>query len=139
MALTRLAPALFLTVHIATTGAPTSDEVKCSYSRKFACTSTECQAVEIGSSYLLVPSIPTLRDAMIYRREIEVRRCDSQGCTPVSVSASASGIFINLVSRVGGFSMKLVGSDDIGKQGDFIEVATLFLDAYVGYGHCAQD
>jgi hypothetical protein len=55
----------------------------------------------------------------------------------VAVQPSSSGAFLNLSS--GGFVLKLTEmSEELAglKRGDFVEVATQLLAAYVSYGAC---
>jgi hypothetical protein len=81
-----------------------------------------------------------LKTAAFEHRTVDVRRCDDQGCTPVSTTAEVTGIFVNLSAPNAGYLLKIAWFDeDILfhiKAGEFVEVATQALDAYLGFGAC---
>ena len=70
-----------------------------------------------------------------------VQRCDEKGCSPVEVWATRSGAFVNVWQTSGGYMLKLFAGPENAlmpelKVGDFVEVATLWLGAWVSTGRC---
>jgi hypothetical protein len=120
-----------------------NDEVRCSYSRRVACTSAGCNPIPVEDNYLLIPPLGDLVTASAVIRfgeePIKIRRCDAKGCTPVSIASAASGAFLNLWKVEGGYLLKIVEVPvDISglRRGEFVEVATAMLTTIVSYGRC---
>ena len=107
------------------------DEVRCVYSQRFVCDSQECRAVSTGSLYLLMPDVESLRRLEQSHSIVQIRRCDSRGCTPVQTIPVMSGVFLNLVAPANGYLLK-VNMTTV----EFVEMATLMLDVYGGRGAC---
>ena len=118
------------------------DEVRCDYARKFQCAPSGCEEGEVGSAYLLVPKVDALLSATIQADGPadlpSIRRCDSSGCSPVTVRATRSGAFVNVSAGGGGYFLKFLAIDfDEGvRRGDFVEVASTFLGAINYFGSC---
>ena len=119
------------------------NEFKCSYSRKVECAASGCQETPVGSAYLLLPKIDSLVSATIRADGAAqlptIRRCDSKGCSPVVVRASLSGAFVNISQFDGAYFLK-IGTVDLGpgsRVGDFVEVASTFLNTITYFGSCA--
>jgi hypothetical protein len=119
------------------------NEFKCGYSRKIECSASGCQETAVASAYLLLPKIDSLISATIRADGASqfptIRRCDSKGCSPVTVRASVSGAFVNISQFDGAFFVK-IGTVDLGpgsRVGDFVEVASTFLSTITYFGSCA--
>jgi hypothetical protein len=119
------------------------DEVRCTYSHIEVCSEKGCTNVPVRDSYLVAPSLKTLEGALVSNDEesarLQVRRCDARGCTPIDVSLSRDGIYLNAAAPEREYMLKLTTLDApaLGvRRGDFVEVASLFLSVYVWHGHC---
>lgn len=118
-----------------------AEEMKCAYSKRTICTSEGCTPVESEGIHLLLPALPTLKDAITAGAPVQVKRCDAKGCTAVDITSAASSGFLTLSSMHGAYLLKVYGEPDIAeielRTGDFIEVVTSLLTTYVGYGSCS--
>jgi hypothetical protein len=65
---------------------------------------------------------------------VELRRCDSRGCTPVEAVAFESGAFVNVSAPANGYLARFSVSETM----DFVEVATLMLQTFVSHGRCGR-
>ncbi len=118
-------------------------EYRCNYTHRESCGPNGCEEIPTEDAYLLVPGLSVLRTAgsSLLTTDVVIRRCDSQGCTPVTVTSFTSGAFLN-VWRVapGGYMLKFANweEDDalLGPAGEFVEIATVWLNALVSYGRC---
>jgi len=117
-------------------------DLRCNYLRKVECTQSGCQAGEVGSAYLLLPHVDALFGATIAADRVSelptIRRCDSKGCSPITVRASLSGAFVNITQQDGAYFMRIatVDVDDGFRSGDFVEVASIMLATITYYGSC---
>jgi hypothetical protein len=119
---------------------------RCEYVRRESCgPGGPCSKIEVRGSYLLIPPLLVLErafsSAALASRPAVVQRCDDNGCSPVEVWAEHSGAFLNVWATNGGYILKLfTGPEDTLtadlKVGDFVEVATLWLGAWVSTGRC---
>jgi hypothetical protein len=118
---------------------------RCDYTVREICGAGKpCSKVRPQGEYLLVPSLATLEkafpSAVSNNHPAVVQRCDQKGCTPVEVWAARSGVFVNVWQTHGGYMLKLfVGPTSVAPEwnlGDFVEVATLGLGAWVSSGRC---
>ena len=118
------------------------NEVRCNYDIQFRCNESGCQTLKDGEAFLLVPKLDTILDTTTVENLLTVRRCDEIGCTPVTVIPKREGIFLNMTSAEGGYLLKLMAIDVTPKllvrHGDFVEIATLFLDVWISYGNCTE-
>lgn len=116
------------------------NEVRCEYVKRHVCSETGCRPFAIGPAFLIVPSLDQIiEDAWPGGDPVEVRRCDDRGCTPVSVLAVESGLFLNLTAPSSGYLLKLAtDTDSIAalRKGQFVELATQGLSTYLGFGTC---
>jgi hypothetical protein len=119
------------------------EEVRCDYRHRFFCDAKGCKAAPLEGSYVLVPSVAVLnRQAASQRQRTEMRLCDRDGCTPVSMRVELSGAFLVLTQANGGTQyMKIYAMDTPeplsgSVKGDFVEVEALFLATLVGNGRC---
>ena len=107
-------------VHALPLTAQPGDETRCDYTRRAWCGPDGCEEFSVTDEYLLVPAIDVLINASPMRgvpgHGVEVRRCDSQGCTPVAVDTRVSGLYLSAGAVSNGYLMKLVirGSGDLG-------------------------
>ncbi len=136
-----LAAALTLVLATPAVAGQTQD-VRCSYVRKVDCTSSGCQEGTVGSAYLLLPHVRTLIAQTIKADHgaglPAIRRCDTKGCTPVEVTASLGGAFVNVTQPSAAYFLKL-STVDMGtglRLGDFVEVASLMLGTVTYFGSC---
>ena len=122
--------------------AQVAEEVRCSYTRRMACSTEGCESNDVGSTYLVVPPLQALRDAVANATPIEIRRCDPQGCTPVRITQAAGGGFLTLSGQSGAYLIKIYAGPTIDgielRTGDFTEVVTSMMTTFVAYGHCAE-
>lgn len=128
---------------IATPLAAQNTEYRCEYTHRESCGPNGCEEIPTEDAYLLVPELSVLRTAgsSLLTTDVVIRRCDSQGCTPVTVTSSTSGAFLNVWRLApGGYMLKFANweTDDalLGPAGEFVEIATLWLDTFVSYGRC---
>ena len=122
------------------------NEIRCNYSRKIVCSPSDCQESPVGSAYLLLPRLSVLEEASLSvrtgaRKQLpSPRRCDSDGCKAVQVTALRSGIFTTIAQSPGAYFLKMASEAvavDIGPQvGDFVEVASLMLTTVTYFGSC---
>ena len=127
-----------------------NEEVRCDYRRREACVQTGCQSVVdaplVSGSFLLVPSLPKLADALARGTDVEMRQCDAKGCTPFAMHVAGGEGMLNL-TQTNRLTTSLriwigaaPGSRDQAAaaylQGDFIEIETVRLSSVIGYGHC---
>jgi hypothetical protein len=123
---------------------PLDDDVRCNYTRRTVCEGTNCKAIPFGSSYLLSPPLTALEDADLPAEgqapELEIRRCDSDGCTPVSVVVRWDGAFLDISGPSNGYMAKIYHyrPNELSsyRTGDFVEIATVGLLVEISYGHC---
>ncbi len=145
MSMTRDVVLLGVLTLLATPLAGQHDEYRCDYTHRESCGPNGCEEIPIDDAYLLVPELSVLRAVRtnLPTTNVVVRRCDSKGCTPVAVTSSASGAFLNVWKRDGGYMLKFVNRETdnplLGPAGEFVEIATLFLTTLVGYGQCLWD
>lgn len=116
------------------------DEARCTYTHREACDKDGCRPMPLGDMFLVVPQMRDFLDAGSRIRNgeppVTIRRCDQNGCTPVAVNAAVSGGFINVWKLDGGYMLKLAVGGAAGDPGDFVEIATLWTQAFVSYGNC---
>jgi hypothetical protein len=122
-----------------------SDTSRCDYTVRDICGAGKpCSKFQSQREYLLVPSLATLEkafpSAVSNSRPAAVQKCDQRGCTAIEVWAARSGAFINVWQTDGGYMLKLFEGPTSAlpgfNVGDFVEVATFGLGAWVGSGHC---
>lgn len=114
-----------------------SDEVRCNYSARSVCSRAGCAPSTGIPAFLVVPPLESLAGAALKNEGVEVRRCDRTGCTPIRVSVTLSGAYLNLAAPDRGYMLKLsLGSNPHEAFQEFVEVATLMAAAYVGSGSC---
>ncbi len=110
-------------------------EYRCDYTHRESCGPNGCEEIPTEDSYLLVPGLTVLRGVGLLTTDVVIRRCDSKGCTPVTVTSSTSGAFLNVWRRAGGYMLKFANweEDDalLGPAGEFVEIATIWLNALV--------
>lgn len=133
-----------------TTSARQGTEFRCEYSRRTVCDSNGCRALSPQSWYLLLPTRldPDNPDA-------QVRVCDAAGCEAIAVRIEETGDLLR-VGRISGgylltvaratvdsFSLRVPHSDGVEslrlprmRHGDFLEVNTVGLVSYIGFGRC---
>lgn len=118
-------------------------ENRCNYSIRYYCDENGCNSLPLEGEYLLIPDPRELQLAGIRNRyegpPVQVRRCDAGGCTPVNVTSSLSGAFLNVWKQDGGYMLKFVTvSLDLieVRAGQFVEVATSMLGTFISYGRC---
>ena len=117
------------------------EEYRCEYTHRESCGPNGCEEIPIDDAYLLVPELSVLRAAGwdLLTTDVVIRRCDSKGCTPVRVASNISGAFLTTWSNRG-YMLKFANweTDEVllGPAGGFVEIATLWLDTFVSYGHC---
>lgn len=110
-------------------------DVRCRYTLRHVCDSGGCRVAAPSSEYLLVPALASLTGTG--PEVVEIRRCDNQGCSPVIALAVASGLYANLGAPDKGYLLKIATSrTPLEAQGTFVEMATLGLSAFLGYGKC---
>lgn len=139
-------PIIFVLAAVASGAAQVSETFRCDYAVRNVCGGGEnCSKLRFEGEgmYLLVPSLATLEkafpSAVLNNSPAVVQRCDKKGCSPVEVWANHSGAFVNVWSTGGGYMLKLfVGPAAVlrGNMGDFVEVATIGLTAWVSSGSC---
>jgi len=120
------------------------DEVRCDYQNRQACFKEGCKTVNVPGSYLLVPSLPVLTSAarLPAGGQVEIRLCDSEGCTPVAMHVEFGGAFLYLTQANGGTQyMKLYVLPQQEPlhgytRGDFAEEESVGLSMVVSFGHC---
>jgi hypothetical protein len=120
------------------------EEIRCNYSRKIVCAQSGCQEGPVGSAYLLLPRLSVLEEASTSVRTgaraplPTIRRCDSNGCTAVQITATRGGVFTTIVQPYGAYFLKIASEAvDIGPHvGDFIEVGSLMLGTVTYFGSC---
>ncbi len=137
---------LMLAVANAAGGA--GQEIRCNYESGRVCDSTGCAEMPSPPGFLILRHV----DDMPQLEDFELRRCDEQGCTPVAVSRSDSGIFTNLRQRGGAYFVRILHGMPPGllaelerrglatppapEGGVFMEVAPSSMTVYVYYGRC---
>ena len=121
------------------------EEIRCDYASRQYCDENGCRSLPDDGAYLLIPDWRELQTAgsreELGEPPVQVRRCDGSGCTPVSVTSSRSGIFLNVWKLDGGYMLKFVTvSPDLmeANAGQFVEVATSGLGTFISYGSCPQ-
>ena len=133
---------LVLAVTTKSTAQGLPDEVRCNYTRQAVCDSEGCREMELGSSFLVIPALPDLLRPSHQERsapQLQIRRCDDTGCTPATVRAAASGVFVNVWKADGGYMLKVASETQepaVIHRGDFVDVATLMLTSIVSHGRC---
>ncbi len=120
-----------------------ANEIRCNYTTRYYCDENGCTSVPPEGAYLLIPDSRALGLAGTRHRDdeppVQVRRCDAGGCTPVNVTSSLSGAFLNVWKQDGGYMLKFVTvSLDLieVRAGQFVEVATSMLGTFISYGRC---
>jgi hypothetical protein len=67
-------------------------------------------------------------------REKTYSRCDKKGCDDYAMAFGSSGIFTTATPQLQGSFIKVVNDGS-----EYMEVATLMLEAYVNFGACRLD
>jgi len=127
-----------------------NEEVRCDYRRREACVQAGCRNIVdaplVAGSFLLLPSLPKLTDALARGIDVEMRQCDAKGCTPFAMHVAGGEGMINLTqaNRLTTSMRIWIGADPASHEpavapytlGDFIEIETVRLSTVIGYGHC---
>jgi hypothetical protein len=120
-----------------------AQDLRCDYKRKIECSASGCEETSIGSQYLLLARLESLRSSTLRSGGVvrlpTIRRCDAKGCSPVVVRATLSGAFTNISSDGGGYFLKFASVDlgDLGPPvGDFVEVESQLLSTITYFGSC---
>ncbi len=111
------------------------DAVLCAYESKQVCTPDGCRDDDVGDAFLLVPPFGSR-----FRPTEQFFRCDSRGCTAVSVSrAFSTGVFGTFTAPA--YSLRFAEITPFGgppAAGDFVETAAIGLNLIIYRGSCPE-
>jgi hypothetical protein len=123
-------------------------EVRCAYTQRIECSGAGCRPTAIGGGYLLMPDTASLlaaTDAAATAAALPaIKVCDAGGCSPITVRAGRSGVFVNIAQHDGAHFVKVAVADIPDRsgggpgirKGDFLEVAAQFLSTVTHVGRC---
>ncbi|HVO10773.1 MAG TPA: hypothetical protein VMX54_08510 [Vicinamibacteria bacterium] len=118
-------------------------EVKCAYTRKVVCDSSDCKVDAIRSRYLLLPDVSSMVTATALdtngRGLPTIRQCDSAGCDGIVVRAWQNGAFVDITQPDRSYFIKIATVElaSVGVHaGDFVQVEASGFGTTLYFGSC---
>jgi len=124
-----------------------TDPVRCDYAQRIECSAAGCATMPVDGYLRLRPASVLLGATTRATTPSELPTidvCTATGCTPISVRAAKSGIFLNVAQEGGAHFVKVALADVPARtagaagirRGDFVEVAAQFLGTVTHVGGC---
>ena len=133
---------------LALTAQVPASEIRCNYLARTMCIKGACSPITtdslIAGSFILLPSASQLLLAAhrVADNVVDVRLCDSDGCSPVPMRASIDGDWLYLLQANGGTQYVKIylpadGTAQYGYVlGEFVELESFLLNTVIGNGTC---